>query len=68
MSHDRVKAFSGRIKVEGLLLSICTRGHGEVRTKLGRDAELLGQQDTRYTTNSLYTSMQPDPVPHDGLD
>ena len=68
MSHDRVKAFIGRTNVEGLLLSIYTYGHSEVSTKLGRDVEFLGQRDTLYTTNSLYTSMEPDPIPHDGLD
>jgi hypothetical protein len=68
MSHDQVKAFIERTNVEGLLLSIYTCEHGEVRTKLGIDVELLGQRDTLYTTNSLYTSMEPDPTPHDGLD
>jgi hypothetical protein len=68
MSHDRVKAFIRGTNAEGLLLSIYTCGHGEVRTKLSRDVELLRQRDTLYTTNSLYTSIESDPIPHDGLD
>ncbi|KAH8629751.1 hypothetical protein IG631_14328 [Alternaria alternata] len=57
MSHDRVKAFTGRENVKGLLLSIYTCGHGEARTKPGGDAELLAQRDNLYTTNSLYISL-----------